>query len=579
MRRFTPPVLIGLAISLLSAPAAALMQPNGTVIPTPLGCDAGQPSGLGAIFACVCTTPGICNIGPPCPSQTTCSDGMNGTCETTLWHSFNDNTCIPSNESGLDPFTAASVTPATYHPSCPLTFDLLSRGTALFQNAFGWYNATGQQPPASDLHVMQDCSATAGQSVVLDLSTEPAYLGGDIGFFLVNPESHTQPSTCAGGDCCATVARATSGEGYVYYSEMQYNPDYVGASPYIHMLTYQSQLQKEKFYFAWEDTFQTTSGDFTDFVTGVSGIQCSGGGVACDTGKLGVCAAGITQCSQGAVSCSEIFPPSPEQCNGLDDDCNGQIDDGAVCPTGEICYQGACVPHCSSGEFPCSDGTVCDAPSGLCLDAGCVGVTCPAGQVCTAGACRAPCAGVVCPRGQSCVGDECVDLCKGVACAAGQVCEDGKCFSGCASCDGIACTSPLKCQASTGECADTSCTGTCPAGTFCSMGQCVGACTGVVCPPGQGCLSGECTVGAPDAGADGGFFGGVGGGPASSGSGGAGAGGAPGFVGSGPTFNTPSGCGCAEGSAQRSGLGLVMVAFVFGAPGARRRRSGARPPR
>ena len=31
--------------------------------------------------------------------------------------------------------------PETFHPTCALTYEVLSRGTASFQNAFGWYNA------------------------------------------------------------------------------------------------------------------------------------------------------------------------------------------------------------------------------------------------------------------------------------------------------------------------------------------------------------------------------------------------------------------------------------------------------
>ena len=565
---------IGLALFLLSAPAAALTQPNGAVIPTALSCDSGKPGGLGAVFACACTMPGVCNIGGVCPSQGNCPTGMNGTCETTLWHSFNDNTCIPSNESGLDPFAEASITPETYHPSCPLTFDLLSRGTALFKNVFGWYNATGQKPDPTDLHVMQDCNAAAGGTVVLDLSQEPAYKGGDIGFFLATPESQTQHGSCAGGDCCATVARTQTGQGYVYYSQLEYNPDYVAQKPYIHMLTYQSHLSKQKFYFAWEDTYQTTSGNFTDFVSGVSGVQCSGGGASCDTGKKGACAAGITVCAQATVSCSQLFQPTTEQCNGIDDNCDGQIDEGAVCPPNQLCKNGACVPHCDTGEFPCKGGTVCDAPSGLCLDPKCASVTCGAGQVCSGGTCRTPCDGVVCPRGQTCVDDACVDLCKGVSCAAGQTCRDGKCFDGCAQCDGIACGTGLKCQAQTGQCTDPSCPSGCPSGKLCQSGQCVDGCTGVVCPPGQTCSGGECGTGGTS-GTGGGTVFGTGGG--SSGSGASGAGGAGSGGGNAFTGGSHGGCACGAATAQRSGLGMALMAAALSLPGLRRRsRRGRR---
>ena len=196
----------------------------------------------------------------------------------------------------------------------------------------------------------------------------------------------------------------------MYFSERKYNPDFVGANSYIHLLVYQSHVFPEKFYFAWEDTYNSSSGNFTDFVSGVSGIHCSGGGALCDTGKEGVCGAGITQCSQGVLGCTQVFTPGPEQCNGVDDDCDGEIDVGAVCPPDQVCLNGACVPHCSDSEFPCTGGTACDKASGLCIDAACKTASCAAGEVCTAGVCRTPCDGVVCPRGQDCVRDACVDL-------------------------------------------------------------------------------------------------------------------------------------------------------------------------
>src|SRR5258708_6777648 len=115
---------------LLSAPTAhALTQSNGAPIPAQPGCSNGKPDGLAAIFSCQCVQAGVCNLGAPCASATSCDNGQHGTCETTLWHNFNDNTCLPSNLSGLDPAKDASLTPDTFTPSCALTFTLLSRGT------------------------------------------------------------------------------------------------------------------------------------------------------------------------------------------------------------------------------------------------------------------------------------------------------------------------------------------------------------------------------------------------------------------------------------------------------------------
>jgi hypothetical protein len=473
---------------------ATLSQPDGTVIPTAPGCDGGKPTGLAATFACSCTTAGICNIGASCPGgSTSCDPGTNGTCETTLWHTVNDNPCIPTNSSGLDVRAEAATTPETFRPTCALTFKVLTRGTSQFKNVFGWYNVTGAKPDPSDLHVMLDCTATAGASVVLDLSKEPAYKGGEIGFFMLTPESKTTPKTCAGGDCCPSLARYGAGTGYVFYSQRAYNPDNTSATPFIHLLTYDSHLSKTKFYFAWEDLYSGGDNNFTDLVTSVDGVQCSGGGVRCDTGQKGACALGVTECSGGSVTCKPVLGSKAETCNGVDDDCNGKVDDGATCPkAGESCHDGKCVGPCGTGEFDCDTGKACDSATKLCVDKACVGKACPSDQVCRNGGCVKPCDGVVCPFGTQCINDQCVNLCAGVACGAGQVCRDGVCFGGCASCSGISCSAGLKCDGTSDDCVDPSCATSCAKGTHCKSGSCVDDCDGAKCPDGTVCAKGAC---------------------------------------------------------------------------------------
>ena len=49
-------------------------------------------------------------------------------------------------------------------------------------------------------------------------------------------------------------------------------------------------------------------------------------GIPCDTGLDGRCAAGATDCSTGTEECVSVFAGYPEICNGLDDDCDGKID-------------------------------------------------------------------------------------------------------------------------------------------------------------------------------------------------------------------------------------------------------------
>ena len=384
------------------ARAAPLEQPNGTDIPSTMGCNSGDPTGLASVFACECTEPDVCNIGVSCPGDqdpNSCDDGHNGTCETRLWHAWNDDTCIPSNHDGLDPWQDGSLVPETFQPTCPLTFTVLSRGTARFFDAFGWYNAGSGAPATSDLHVMLDCDDPPGTQVVLDVASDPAWQGGEIGFFLLTPENHAAGGECAGGDCCARVDRLPDA-GYVYYSQRDLNPDAAATDSYIHLIVYDSRITERKFYFAWEDIYGGDNNDFTDLVTSVSGVECSGGGEPCDTGLDGACGLGLTVCRNGVLTCGQLLQPTEERCNGGDDDCDGEVDEGVECPD-DVC------------------GTCCD--------------------------------GIVCPDGETCRDGACIDPCTHVQCNDGEVCREGICFPGCTSCGGIVCAADSQCAAD-GEC-------------------------------------------------------------------------------------------------------------------------------
>ncbi|MFO0683178.1 MAG: DUF4114 domain-containing protein [Sandaracinus sp.] len=566
-------LLVLLASALGASPAAAqCTQPSGTRIPTDPGCDSGHPTGLLPTFACACDTPGVCNIGATCASGLPgpdCPDlGMNATCESRMWHAPNDNSCIPSRHAGLDPVLDCHTMPETFSPTCALTFRVLTRGTARFQNAFGWYEVTGSAPTADDLHVMLDCSSAPGSSVVLDLRSDPAYHGGEVGFFLLTPEDHAAHGTCAGGDCCASVARYAAGVGYAYYSQHALNPD---GTSFVHLLVYDSTVWDRKFYFAWEDTFAAPNNDFTDLVTSVDGVECAGAGAECDTGMPGACGRGVTRCDGGTLACTPVTTAADEVCNGVDDDCDGTLDESVTCPGTDVCDDGRCVHHCQpSDEFSCAAGFGCDVATGLCRETACDGVPCAADQVCRGGTCVAECEGVVCPHGQICARDQCIDPCAGVTCGARQVCRGGLCVPGCDLCDGIVCAGGLMCTSAGTECVDPSCPSTCPSGTFCRAGSCVDACDGVVCPRHGTCVAGECvvpTMPGRDAGISGADAGGSGGdaGPASD---------------AGPAFDsghidvpvpTRRGCGCEVPGRARGGAGLAwLVGLALLA--ARRRR-------
>ncbi len=52
--------------------------------------------------------------------------------------------------------------------------------------------------------------------------------------------------------------------------------------------------------------------------------------LACTSGKSGVCAAGGNKCINGKVRCIQDVQPGAEICNKLDDDCDGRVDNDCV---------------------------------------------------------------------------------------------------------------------------------------------------------------------------------------------------------------------------------------------------------
>jgi hypothetical protein len=55
-------------------------------------------------------------------------------------------------------------------------------------------------------------------------------------------------------------------------------------------------------------------------------LDCPNEGVTCDTGRPGRCGVGKISCVSGHEECVQSFAPMPEICNGLDDDCDGNVD-------------------------------------------------------------------------------------------------------------------------------------------------------------------------------------------------------------------------------------------------------------
>jgi len=540
--------LLGAALTLAALPAGAVMQTNGPTIPLQPGDD----------------------------------------CESNAGICINTNETIEGGAGDIDAVATATISQETFNPLCELTFTVVARG-ASYKNTFGWYevkrdsSGAPMAPMLSELHVFLGCNDAIGTTKTLTIPPGVA----EIGFFLANN----------GNSCVATQddplgPTLTMQPNNMFLSQRQFNSDGNNGDNLIHLLVWQSHANPNAFYFGWEDQKGGGDNDFEDLLTYVTGIQCAGGGEPCQLeGEAGVCGDGVQQCRDGKLTCVPTQTPSPEKCNGLDDDCSGETDEGDLCDAGEVCVHGRCEPKCGTGEFRCASGDVC--VKGVCIQESCANKECPDGSVCRDGTCEAACDGVVCPYGAACRRGVCVDACEGVECDPGFACEarlgsDGETLVGvCSSCDCRGCGDGLSCAEHL--CVEDACKDkTCDAGSHCVAGDCVDNCADARCPSGQMCAAGSC-VADPNAG-DGGASNGDGGddggggtlnpGVGAFGGNGNGGGGTNGSDagrnnGSGGSIEA-KGCGCAvpgRSSPQRTPallLGLLLAAA--GRVRARRRR-------
>ncbi len=205
------------------------------------------------------------------------------------------------------------------------------------------------------------------------------------------------------------------------------------------------------------------------------------------TNDVGSCP-GLRMCQAAGLSECDAPVPAQESCDGLDNDCNGQVDD-LDCADDNDCTQDTCDPAVGCLHTPltgteCADGNVCTLAD-HCQEGACVGtaIDCDDNDPCTQDSCD--------PTGGCSYGFNTAPCDDGNPCTVEDMCNSGECQG-----------EPLSCQCQTGsDCGALEdgnlCNGTLRCNTDVVPYLCeVNPDTVVTCPPYEGadaqCLANEC---------------------------------------------------------------------------------------
>ncbi|HEX3759327.1 MAG TPA: DUF4114 domain-containing protein, partial [Kofleriaceae bacterium] len=440
----------------------------------------------------------------------------------------------------IDAVKDAAEQPQIFRPRLSSAVVFLDmREGASFEDSFGWYNvgddvstAAGR---AANLHPVMGCgvpmvngagdathhsgnpafyvqNAEEPNQVSVDFAAEQTagrYKGGFIGFYLITPENNPSANNC--GD----FKNGSDGKslfGFIYFTQKDLNND----GDFVHHLVYQSKTA-DRFLFGFEDLFRGGDNDFEDMAMRVDGLTppcvpsaevcdgidndcdglidgadpdlqgvgascvCDDVSMSCDGGSqvAGQCRNGVTACTAGALVC-HAGAPSAEVCDGIDNNCNGQIDDAPTDPAIGTSCDGPDADLCKEGQIVCQSGAlVCDDTTGpsveICngIDDNCDGQI-DEGDPGGGGSCGSS-IGVCTPGVVHCVGGALV--CQGGSTGGPELCnglDD--------NCNGVIDDSP----GDTGQPCGTNATGTCKLGqTICVGGSL--SCAGEVRPVPETC--------------------------------------------------------------------------------------------
>jgi hypothetical protein len=120
------------------------------------------------------------------------------------------------------------------------------------------------------------------------------------------------------------------------------------------------------------------------------------------------CTPGTTACVNGALVCNGGVAPKPETCNGLDDNCNGLIDDPPLADAPAAGQNGCWDLPGNCCQFPPAPAQAklvwCPPAGGQCGNSGSLSVPCHAGTLSCSGATGWICVGPSDPSGETCDG-------------------------------------------------------------------------------------------------------------------------------------------------------------------------------